>query len=253
MRNIILKLAFDGTNYAGWQRQTDQPTIQENLEARLSQITDAPVALHGAGRTDAGVHALGMVASFETESKIPCDGLLKGLNSMLPEDIRILAVEDKDPQFHARISALGKLYVYQLLVGGICLPTERLYNHHIRHELDFEAMRPCLAQLIGEHDYSCFEAAGSRDPGYTGGRGAVRKITRAEMITGEGLPLPVRFEIGGDGFLRHMVRNIVGTVLEVGSGRMSVEDFRSVLEGKDRAAAGPTAPARGLFLQEVYY
>jgi len=253
MRNIMLKLAFDGTGYAGWQRQTDQPTIQETLEERLSQITASPVALHGAGRTDAGVHALGMVASFETGSNILCGGLLKGLNSMLPADIRILAVENKDPQFHARISALGKLYVYQVLIGGICLPTERLYNYHIRHDLDIGSMRRCLSHLVGEHDFGCFEASGSRDQEYTGGRGSVRKITRADLTVGEGLPLPVRIEIAGDGFLRHMVRNIVGTILEVGAGRMSFDDLRSVIEGKDRSAAGPTAPARGLFLKEVYY
>ena len=143
----MLKLSFDGTGYAGWQRQNDQPTIQETLEDRLSQITNSPVALHGAGRTDAGVHALGMTASFETETEIPSDGLLKGLNSMLPEDIRVLAVEDQDPQFHARISALGKLYVYQMLVGGICLPTERLYNYHIRHAFGYrtDAPLPCAS------------------------------------------------------------------------------------------------------------
>jgi tRNA pseudouridine38-40 synthase len=253
MRNIMLKLAYDGTGYAGWQRQKDQATIQETLEERLSQITNGAVALHGAGRTDAGVHALGMTASFETESEIPTDGLLKGLNSMLPEDIRVLAVEDRDPQFHARISAVGKLYVYQLLVGGICLPTERLYSYHIRHDLDIEPMRDCLAYLVGEHDFGCFEASGSRDPEYTGGRGAVRRISRAELIAGNGLPLPIRIEIAGDGFLRHMVRNIVGTIIEVGSGRMDFADLCSIIEGKDRDAAGPTAPARGLFLKEVFY
>jgi tRNA pseudouridine38-40 synthase len=145
------------------------------------------------------------------------------------------------------------LYVYQILVGGICLPTERLYNYHLRHDLDTEAMRDCLAHLVGEHDFGCFEASGSRDPHYTGGRGAVRRITRAELIVGEGYPLPIRIEIAGDGFLRHMVRNIVGTIVEVGSGRIDLDGFCSIIEGKDRDAAGPTAPARGLFLKEVYY
>ena len=253
MRNIMLRLAFDGTGYAGWQRQKEQPTIQGVIEDKLAIMTNGPVALHGVGRTDAGVHALGMTASFETAAAIPCAGFLRGLNSMLPEAIRILAVEERELGFHARINASGKAYVYQLLVGGICLPTRRLYSHHLKHDLQIEPMRECLGALLGRHDFACFEATGSRDPNYLGGRGAVRTIFKAELTVGEGMPLPICFEISGDGFLRHMVRNIVGTLLEVGSGRMSVEEFRVVLAGKDRTAAGPTAPARGLFLKEVYY
>jgi tRNA pseudouridine38-40 synthase len=253
MRNIMLLLAFDGTDYAGWQRQKDQPTIQGEVEDKLAIMTNDPVALHGVGRTDAGVHALGMTASFETSATISCDGFLRGLNSLLPEAIRILAIEDKDPGFHARINATGKTYIYQLLVGGICLPTQRLYNYHLKHDLQIEPMRECFAALLGEHDFACFEATGSRDPSYTGGRGAVRTIVKADLTVGQGIPLPINFEVGGDGFLRHMVRNIVGTLLEVGSGRMNVGEFRAVLAGKDRTVAGPTAPARGLFLKEVFY
>ena len=249
----MLRLAFDGTGYAGWQKQKEQPTIQGVIEDKLVIMTNGPVVLHGVGRTDAGVHALGMTANFETGANIPCAGFLRGLNSMLPEAIRILAVEEKELGFHARINARGKVYIYQLLVGGICLPTQRLYNHHLKHELRIEPMRECLDALLGKHDFACFEATGSRDPNYLGGRGAVRTISRAELTVGEGLPLPIGFEISGDGFLRHMVRNIVGTLLEVGSGRMGVEEFRAVLVSKDRTVAGPTAPARGLFLKEVYY
>ena len=253
MRNILLRLAFDGTDYAGWQRQNDQPTIQAEVEDKLTVMTNYPVDLHGVGRTDSGVHALAMTASFETSSTIPCEAFLRGLNSMLPEAIRIMAVEEREPGFHARKNASGKTYCYQLLVGGICLPTERLYHYHLKNNLLIEPMRECLAALHGEHDFACFEATGSRDQNYTGGRGAVRTIVKADLIIGAGLPLPIRIEIGGDGFLRHMVRNIVGTLLEVGSGRMSVAEFRAVLVGKDRTAAGPTAPARGLFLKEVFY
>ena len=253
MRNLLLKLAFDGTAYAGWQRQLDQPTIQGVIEDKLQVMTVAQVALHGAGRTDSGVHALGMTASFETESEIPCEGFLRGLNSMLPEDIRILEVVEKDPDFHARKSARGKFYLYRLKTGGICLPTDRLYCHHLKHDIDLEPIRECLVMLVGEHDFGCFEATGSRDLEYTGGKGAVRTIKRADLNIGEGVTRSVDFEFIGDGFLRHMVRNMVGTLLEVGSGRMSVDDFRDVLAGRDRAAAGPTAPARGLFLMEVFY
>lgn len=253
MRNLMLKLAFDGTGYAGWQRQANQPTLQGVIEDQLLVMTGDPVTLHGAGRTDAGVHALGMTASFETERDIPCEGFLRGLNSLLPEDVRILEVVEKDPGFHARKSARGKAYLYQLQVGGICLPTDRLYCNHLKFAIDIEPIRECLGILIGEHDFSCFEATGSRDPQFTGGRGAVRTISTAELTAGAGMPWPVVLEFVGDGFLRHMVRNMVGTLLEVAGGRMSVDDFRAVLADRDRTAAGPTAPARGLFLKEVFY
>jgi len=253
MRNLLLKLAFDGTAYAGWQRQKDQPTIQAAIEEQLAVMTGEAVVLHGAGRTDAGVHALGMTASFKTEVAIPPEGFRKGLNSLLPEDIRVLDVTEKTVDFHARISARGKSYLYYLTAGDLALPTNRLYCHHLSQPLHTDPMRSCLELLIGEHDFACFEASGSRDPEYTGGRGAVRNIFRAELVTVEGVQQSLVIEIAGDGFLRHMVRNIVGTLLEAGAGRMSVNDFRKVMAGTDRNAAGPTAPARGLVLKEVYY
>jgi tRNA pseudouridine38-40 synthase len=255
MRVLLMLLAFDGTDFAGWQRQKEEPTIQGIIETQLARMTSHVVTLHGSGRTDAGVHALGMTASFETDAAIPCAGFCQGLNSLLPPAIRVLAVEEREPGFHARLSARGKCYLYRLSAGGIGRPTDRLYTYHLPRPLAVEAMRQCLALLVGEHDFAAFEAAGSRDPGYQGGRGAVRRIFRAGMTVGEGEgePLPLTIEVAGDGFLRHMVRNIVGTVLEAGRGRMSVADFAAVLAGGDRAAAGPTAPARGLFLKEVYY
>jgi tRNA pseudouridine38-40 synthase len=253
MRVLLLLMAFDGTGFAGWQRQKEDPTIQGVIESKLARMTGGSITLHGAGRTDAGVHALGMTASFETDSTIPCEGFRQGLNSLLPPAIRILDVAERGKGFHARLNAKGKSYLYQLTVGGIGLPTERLYTYHLAKLPTIETMQQCLALLIGEHDFSAFEATGSRDLGYQGGRGAVRRISRAEFKSGEGRPLPLTIELAGDGFLRHMVRNIVGTVLEVGQGRMTVADFAAVLAGRDRAAAGPTAPARGLFLKEVYY
>jgi len=246
-------MAFDGTGFAGWQRQKEDPTIQGVVESKLARMTGGAITLHGAGRTDAGVHALGMTASFETDSTIPCEGFRQGLNSLLPPAIRILDVAEREKGFHARLNAKGKSYLYRLTAGGIGLPTERLYTYHLAKPPTTETIQQCLALLIGEHDFSAFEATGSRDLGYQGGRGAVRKISRAELKSGEGQPLPLTIELAGDGFLRHMVRNIVGTILEVGKGRMTVADFAAVLAGRDRAAAGPTAPARGLFLKEVYY
>lgn len=252
MRTLMLTLAYDGTEFVGWQRQKGQSSIQGEIEARLALMTNDVVTLHGAGRTDAGVHALGMTASFETTAAIPCDGFLRGLNSLLPPAIRVLAVEEKEPGFHARFNAKGKSYLYHLSTGAVELPTRRLYSCHVRQPLALPPMRQCLALLIGEHDFAAFEGVGSRDLDYKGGRGSVRTIFRAELIvTGESPDLTIA--LAGDGFLRYMVRNIVGTLLEVGRGRMSPADFAVVLSGGNRFAAGATAPARGLFLKEVYY
>jgi len=253
MRTLLLLIAFDGTDFAGWQRQKGQPTIQGEIEARLALMTAGAVTLHGAGRTDAGVHALGMTASFATTSTIPCPGFLKGLNCLLPPAIRVLAVEEKEPGFHARFNARGKCYLYHLTCGSIASPIRRLYAHHVLHPLSVAPMRDCLVQLLGRHDFSAFEGVGSRDLNYQGGRGAVRTIFRAELHAGEGESTDLTIELAGDGFLRHMVRNIVGTLLAVGRGRMRVDDFAVVLAGCDRSVAGATAPAQGLFLKEVYY
>jgi tRNA pseudouridine38-40 synthase len=252
-RNIRLLLAYDGTNYAGWQRQKDLPTIQGVLEEKIAVITGHPAVLHGAGRTDAGVHALGMVANFATDAAIPCLGFRKGLNSMLPEDIRVLAVTEATKSFHSRFHATGKCYFYNLTIGEVLVPTERLYSANLRSPLIWEKLRACLALLVGRHDFASFEATGSRDPGYDGGLGAVREIFAAELHQDDRRPEKFRIMISGNGFLRHMVRNIVGTLVEVGQGRRSVNEFKNLIELRDRAAAGPTMPARGLFLKEVYY
>ncbi len=248
-RTVKLVLAYDGTRYHGWQRQANAPTIQAAVEEALATLTGEPVVVHGAGRTDAGVHALGMVAHFQTASRIPAEGLLRGANSVLPDDIRVLAVEDVDNAFHARYSATGKTYWYQLSFEPVLLPTMRLYWAAFRPPVDQDRMAACLEALVGTHDFSSFEASGSR----TGEerRGAVRTIFAARL-----LPMGdkrFRIEIQGDGFLRHMVRNIVGTVVEVGQGRRSVEDFRRLLTARDRRLAGATAPACGLFLRAVHY
>ena len=250
-RNIKLLLSFDGTGYAGWQKQKSEETIQGVIENRLQVMTGEYTCLHGAGRTDAGVHALGMVANFETEAEIPCTGFVRGLNSLLPDDIRVLDAEEADRDFHARRSARAKTYWYHLTNGPVQLPTERLYCAHVFAELDFEAMQDGFGYLIGTHDFSSFEGTGSRDPELAG-RGAVRTIMEAGIMTaGEGNYK--RFVITGDGFLRHMVRNIVGTMLEVGQGRLLPSEIVSILAARDRSAAGPTAPARGLFLKQILY
>ncbi|MBU0682655.1 MAG: tRNA pseudouridine(38-40) synthase TruA [Proteobacteria bacterium] len=254
MRTLRLTLAFDGTNYAGWQCQKNQPTIQGVLEAKLARMTATKVQVNGAGRTDAGVHALGMVASFCTDTSIPVNGFRKGLNSMLPPDIRVLEVVEEVSGFHARFSAVAKAYEYRLDICDTQLPTERLYAHHLRQPLDQESMQLCLQALVGTHDFSSFEATGSRDLGQEGGRGAVRTLFLADYR--ESASEIVRhgfFHFVGNGFLRHMVRNLVGTLIYVGQGKLTPAGFVNILQARDRTVAGPMAPARGLFLKSVSY
>jgi len=253
LRNIKLLLAFDGTNYAGWQKQKSVKTIQGVIEETIQVMTGADVCLHGAGRTDAGVHALWMVANFQTFSDIPCRGFLKGVNSMLPADIRLLHVVDAPADFHARRSAKGKTYLYYITTDPIPVPTERLYAVHVYEKLALQAMEKGLALLSGTHDFSSFEAAGSRETGgNTTGRGAVRTLFEVSCTMDQSTGR-LQFTCKGDGFLRHMVRNIVGTILEVGKGKLAPADISEILAMKDRSAAGPTAPPQGLFLQKVHY
>jgi tRNA pseudouridine38-40 synthase len=250
-RNIRLLISFDGTDFNGWQRQKHDITIQGEIEKCLTRMTNTDIDLHGAGRTDAGVHAEGMVAHFLTSTNISCNAFMRGLNSMLPYAIRILDAAEVEETFHSRFSAQGKHYEYSLFTGDIMPPLERLYILHTPFILDFSSIKACLSILIGTHDFSSFENTGSRDKEKISRKGAVRTLMVAELnATGEN-----RYTLTfiGEGFLRHMVRNIVGTLLEVGKGRRSVEDFRRALKAKDRNAAGPTAPPHGLKLKKVLY
>jgi len=254
LRNIKLVLAYDGTGYAGWQRQLGQPSIQQSMEESLALITQGPVTLHGAGRTDAGVHAEGMTANFQTESLIPLSGLVKGLNSMLPEAIRVLAAENVANDFHARYNATGKVYEYIFMATETMPPCLRLYAAQVRIPFDCSAVRLCLPMLIGTHDFSSFEATGSRDLSISGGRGAVRTIFAASLAEDEKNGGAVyRLTFVGDGFLRHMVRNIVGTLFAVGRRRLTPLDFQEIVAARDRSQAGATAPAKGLTLMSVLY
>lgn len=251
MRTIRLTIAYDGTKYCGWQIQLDVPTIQGEIERHLATIHKGPVTLHGAGRTDAGVHARAMVAHFHTEKKLPAGDFTKALNAMLPDDIRIIVAEDAPSDFHARFSALGKTYRYSIFNGLLLLPQYRHFTVHIPQPLNIPPMQTCLNMLEGTHDFASFETAGSRDPDNDSGRGAVRTLFGAELRNeGNGFHA---FQITGDGFLRHMVRNIAGTVLEVGLGRRSIESFNEAFLAKCRSEAGATAPAKGLTLERIYY
>ena len=254
MRTIKLLISFDGRNYCGWQRQKAQPTIQGAIENRLGAMCNEPIVLHGAGRTDAGVHALGMVAHFQTESLITSYHFLKGLNSLLDPDIRIHEVVDMDSSFHARKSAVGKQYWYFFSCAQVLSATRIPVVAHIPKLVHLDRIKACLPLLQGTHDFTSFEAVGSRDLSITTGRGAVRTLVKVALEPcGSMFADEYKFILHGDGFLRKMVRNIAGTLFDVGIGRMSVADFKAVLSAKDRLVAGPTAPACGLFLHQVEY
>lgn len=251
MRTIRLKIAFDGTGYHGWQFQPTTRTIQGEIEKHLAVMHNGRITLHGAGRTDAGVHATGMVAHFRTETSISCDAFLNGLNSMLDEAIRILSAEEATADFHARFSAKGKTYSYSICNSKIMLPQQRLYSLHVKPQLDLTAMQHALDLLVGTHDFACFETAGSRDPLAPCERGSTRTITSSVIRdNGDGF---YTILVTGDGFLRHMVRNIVGTAIEIGLGRRTLESINHALAAKKRSAAGATAPAHGLTLIKIYY
>ena len=253
MRRVKLILSFDGTGFSGWQRQANAPTVQGEIERCLAVMTGGEIALHGAGRTDAGVHALAMVAHFSTESTIDCFAFKRGLNSLLPDSIKVLQVVDVDSAFHSRISARAKVYQYYFSTADVMMPCRRLYCAHFPVGFDLEKAVSCLSYIPGKHDFTSFEAVGSRDRENENGRGAVRHIFSVSLTPLNGSSSEYLFQICGDGFLRKMVRNIVGTLIEVGQHRMSVGDFSGLLQCKDRSQAGPTAPACGLFLKKIFY
>ena len=245
MRNIKLLIEYDGTNYLGWQVQPKGPTIQGVLEEKLGLLTGEPIQLFGSGRTDSGVHAFGQVAHFKTQSQMDIRSMQRALNSLLPPDIVIQKIEEVDEDFHARKHSKSKVYEYRILNRNLRSAFHRGYVWHIPQKLNLKEMKKATQCLIGEHDFSAFRTVGSPT------RTAVRRVIRAEWKRGrDGL---IRFEIEANGFLKQMVRSIVGTLVEVGKGKMNSEEFRKILESKDRRKAGPTAPAQGLFLKEVKY
>lgn len=251
LRNIKLLIAYDGTDFSGWQRQKQYSTIQGEIEACINRITQEKISLHGAGRTDAGVHAEGMTAHFKTSRVTPAEDFSRGLNSMLPGAIRILAVSEVDDNFHARFSATGKHYRYTIFTGKIQPPSIRLYSLHIRDTLNLQIIRKCLKKLEGTHDFSSFENSGSRNREDTSGRGAVRTIFQASLSRPDNDLLMLDFT--GDGFLRNMVRNMVGSLLDSGRERLSTDSFDEILRSKDRTLASPTVPPHGLSLIKVLY
>ena len=271
-RNLKITLAYDGTDFHGWQMQPGLQTVQGILSAAIGRVTGENVVPQGSGRTDAGVHALAQVASCAIASPIPPRNLLIALNDTLPAAIRVMNVEEAAPEFHARYSARSKTYRYEILRSEICEPQLARYVYHHPYPLDEGAMKAAAEVVVGEHDFTSFAAV---DPEKSGNvsvshvartdflreglagfpavaeeKSNVRRITRSGF-TREDEELV--YTVEGNGFLHHMVRNLVGTFLLVGKGTLCVEDIKRILELKDRSAAGHTAPASGLWLVKVEY
>lgn len=246
LRNFKLTIEYDGTAYHGWQRQAEAPTVQAELERAIGRMTRSRVTVFGAGRTDAGVHALAQVANFHCQTNLAPDVILKGLNSLLPRDIAIRDCRRMPEDFHARFSAKSKRYHYRILNRTTRAAVGRDYAWFIHRPLDVRAMEQAAGRLIGLQDFKAFESAGSP-------RAHTRRhVTQAVWIEEPADPC-LTFRIEADGFLRGMVRNMVGTLVAVGLGRLDPQAIETILASRDRRRAGVTAPARGLFLVEVEY
>jgi tRNA pseudouridine38-40 synthase len=243
-RNIRLVLAYDGTPFLGWQVQPQGPTIQSLLEEALGRITGHRTKVKGSGRTDAGVHALGQVANFPTVARMPPEAFVPALNSMLPPEIAVLAAEEAESSFDAQFSAVEKTYHYRIFNSRVKSPFEHNRAWHIPAKIDVESMEDSLSYLIGEKDFSSFRAVGCV-------ASSPVRLMKKIIIVRDGAAITV--ELTADGFLRHMARNIVGTLVEVGSGRFSTGKVAEILAARDRTRAGMAAPPCGLYLAKVVY
>ena len=248
MRYLKLTVAYRGTNYCGWQIQANPRSVQQVLETAFTKITGEKNRFTASGRTDAGVHAIGQVISVVTSTTIPNGNLVRGLNSNIPRDISVLSVEDAPERFHAIRDAKRKRYRYRLQMGPVADPLDQEFAWHVTYSLDVPAMQLAARELLGEHDFACFQAAGA-DRITT-----VRTIYDCQFNECETTPFrKFQFEIEGNGFLYNMVRNIVGSLVEVGRGKQSPTWISELIRSKDRKRAGQTAPAKGLFLVSVDY
>ncbi len=255
VRNLRLTLSYDGSDFAGWQVQPGRTTVQGALASAIGRLSGENVLPQGSGRTDAGVHALAQVASFATASAIPAQNWMRALNDILPPSIRVLEVAEVAPEFHARKSARAKTYRYRIHRAEICPPFLARYVWHYPYPLEESLMIAAARVVVGEHDFTSFAAV---DPERVERMAAAENVhttnvrtifssnwirEREELI----------YTVQGNGFLHHMVRNLVATFLLIGKGTITLEDFRRILETQNRTAAGPTAPANGLYLVEVEY
>jgi tRNA pseudouridine38-40 synthase len=246
MRRIKLTIAYDGTDFHGWQVQPGRSTIQGELEAIFEGIEKRPVHVAGSGRTDAGVHAMAQVAAVSITNPIPLYNLRKAVNRLLPGSIRVMQTDEVHPDFHPRFDAVSKTYEYRMIRAEVCSPFERRYAHHHPYPLDVGRMLQVAPLIEGEHDFAAFAASDHRD---ALGKSKVRTIFESRL---EVLPDRLIYRVTGTGFLKHMVRNIVGTLIEAGRGNVTPEKMAEFLKG-GRPKAGPTAPASGLTLIEVRY
>jgi len=244
MRNIKLTISYDGTNYCGWQRQKNGKSVQEEIERVLNILTKERITIYGSGRTDAGVHALGQVANFISNTTIPIDKVPTAMNSILPEDIIIVRAEEVDLDFHARYNAKGKKYRYVVYNREIKNPFYRNYSYHVPYPLDLELMREGAKYFLGEHDFRAFMASGSSV------KNTVRNIYSIEIKREGDFIL---FDFSGNGFLYNMVRIMTGTLVDVGRGFLEACKLPEIILSKERVNTGHTAPPQGLYLMEVFY
>ena len=244
LRTIKLTLEYDGTHFVGWQRQAHGRSVQGDVERAVEALTQAPARVVAAGRTDAGVHALGQVAHFRTASMLPIDRLIAGLNALLPRDVSVREAADVNPDFHARRDARFRVYRYAILRRRAPSALLRPYTHHVFGPLDLDAMRAALARLVGTHDFRAFRALGTPT-----------KTSRCALLLAELTEREDLFFLtfGADRFLRHMVRMIVGTILRVGRGTLTPQDVAALLEHGVDGVGGPAAPPQGLYLIAVGY
>ncbi|RLB65165.1 MAG: tRNA pseudouridine(38-40) synthase TruA [Deltaproteobacteria bacterium] len=244
MRTILLNIEYDGTAYAGWQIQPNILAVQEVVESALTQILGQEVRIHSSGRTDAGVHARSMMVHFQTESNIPLQAFREGVNGFLPVDIAIREAREMPEGFHARYSAKGKWYRYTIYNNDVRSPLAARTSWHLRGSLDLDMMRTAAESLVGKHDFQAFRSSGCV------AKTSVREIFQVDVFADQEF---VYIDIKGSGFLRNMVRIIAGTLVEVGQGRRPASDLPELLRLESRLSCGPTAPAHGLCLQEVWY
>lgn len=244
MRTILLNVEYEGTAYAGWQSQTNGLAVQDVVESALTQILKQSVRIHSSGRTDAGVHARSMAAHFRTESNIPLSAFREGANRFLPPDVVIREVREMPENFHARYSAKGKWYRYTIYIGEMRSPLNSRTAWHLRGSLDLDLLRSAAKLLEGKHDFHAFRTSGCV------AKTSIRDIYHVDITNDLEL---IYIDVKGSGFLRNMVRIMVGTLVEVGQGKRPAEDLKKLLMSEEGVICGPTAPAHGLCLQEVYY
>ena len=242
-----MTIAYDGANYCGWQVQLTGLSIQEVIQNAIEKILHKKITVTGSGRTDTGVHALAQIAHFRLQEPIDPYRFQGSLNALLPKEIRIIKIEHAEKKFHARYSPIGKTYLYHLHLNKVRDPFKRLHSLHVKENIDLNLLEEATKVLIGRHDFTSFTNESHK------GSASIDPIRTLKRITIVKEPGGIRLELEADGFLYRMVRNIVGTLLEVAKGKYSIKDLQNMLELKDRTKSGKGAPAHGLFLAEVYY